>query len=375
MCDSGIFKVGIKCKNHYAKANALLNEGKNETKNRVGVSKLINNSLPKKKNAFFIEGGGTKGIYAIGVLKYLFEDNAYINLSDVCIFGGTSVGSYLATVLSLGYKKDDLMEISKIIDMSRLIDSKYLILLTAYRFISKGYFYDDIARTDIIEKILNFKFDLIKKHLCLPYDSKAKDLTFGNLKQLIIRYPNIYKHLIINTVDISKNSQIFMTTLNDESDDIKLFDAMLASSAIPFVFKPVIIYNDPKTNRYTYDKINNLTLNNLVDGGISTNNPLDYFLLNDECFKEYELWLLKFTNEPNYIKIDGTTTLLKQIVEYLISGKNDIKMDLIHDEYQINIINLYSSAGTFDIYTPDEIQKIIENIYNQCKSGKLYFGN
>ncbi|XWV25732.1 putative patatin phospholipase [Tupanvirus soda lake] len=341
----------------------------NNNKNKLLLSSTNN------KNAFFIEGGGTKGVYAIGILKYLFEENPYVDFKNINIFGGTSVGSYLATALSLGFEKNDIVEISKIIDISNLIDSKYMFLVTGYRFLSYGYLYNDSGRQDIVYKILQYKIDTINEHLELTGANKldGKDITFGHLNALITKYPHIYKHLLINAVDISRNEQIFLTTLDNKWEEIKLFDAILASSAIPFVFKPTLLHYDPNTNKYSYNGTKNTTINNLVDGGVSTNNPMDYFLLNEDQYPNYGLWLLKFTNHPSYVKIDGTITLLKQLANYLISGKNDVKMDLVQDQYSVNTINLNSKAGTLDLYSAQKIQEIIEDIYNQCITGTLKF--
>ncbi|QGR54171.1 patatin-like phospholipase [Moumouvirus maliensis] len=325
------------------------------------------------KHAFFIEGGGTKGVYAAGVLKYLFEENEFLSLKNVEVFGGTSVGSYLSTALSLGYDKEDILGITKLIDLAKLIDSKYMFVFTAYRFLSKGFLYDDTGRQDIVSKILNYKIDIIKKHLEITDENfNGIHLTFGHLKQLISNYPDIYKHLLINTVDISRKEQIFMTTLNDNWDHIKLFDAMLASSSIPFVFQQTKLYYDTINKKYIYEKLPNTTENYFVDGAVSNNNPLDYLLLHDEL-KNYNLWLLQFTNKPKYVNIDSNFTLLKQLVDHIMGAKNNINMELLHQEYQINIINLNSKAGALDIYTPEKVQNIIEDIYNQCLSGTLHF--
>ena len=333
-------------------------------------------SVVSDKNAFFIEGGGTKGVYAIGILKYLFEENQYVNLDAVDLFGGTSVGSYLATALSIGYRKDDLAEITKNIDISSLVDSKYMFMSTLYRFFTLGHLYEDIGRENIIISIIEYKIDAINEHLGIII--KPKDLTFGHLKELNELYPTIYKNLLINVTDISRSIQIFMTTLSDKWSNIKIFDALLASSAIPFVFKPVTLYYNAQEDKYGYCEGYGDTINILVDGGVSTNNPLDYFLINkayDNKVLDYNLWLLKFTSHDQYVKVDSITSLLKQLVDYLISGKNDIKMDLVHEEYNINCINLHSTAKTLDIYTQEQIQQIITIIYNKCITGELYFGN
>lgn len=379
--DDDIFKVGVKLKSLSLGSEprySVLNVSRYSVPNisRLSVPNVFGNATPNiSKNAFIIEGGGTKGVYAIGVLLYLFEDNTYINLSKIDIFGGTSVGSYLATVLSLGCSREDLVAISKIINMSKLIDSKYKLPLTMYRFMTGGHLYNDDGRIDIIQKVLNLRIDAIKKDLGIADEMfGGKDLTFGHVRKLISTYPSTYKHLLINLVDISKNDQIFMTTLNTESDDIKLSHALLGSSAIPFIFKPMILPFDLVTQRYCYETKNASTTNHLIDGGVSTNNPLDFFLINEETYSTYNLWLLKFTTEPSYTKIDGVISLLRQLTGYLVSGKNDIKMDLVQGAYHLNIINLHSNAGTLDIYTRDQIQKIIDDIYKQCLTEKLFFG-
>ena len=347
---------------------------------KVGKS---NNNLRSGaiKNVFLIEGGGTKGVYAIGVLRYLFGDNPYFNISDVELFGGTSVGSYLATALSIGYNKDDIESIVKTTDIGSLIDSKYMFMVTLYRFATQGYLYDDTGRENIVKSIIGYKLDDINMNLGFDGDNKlrAEDLTFLHLRLLIQKFPNIYKHLLINAIDINRNEEILITTLEEKWDDFKLFDALLASSAIPFIFKPTVLYHNPGTDTYSYNKsedsLSCSTINNLVDGGTCMNNPLDYFLLNEEKYSDYKLWLLKFTSSPEYVSINGTFSLLKQLASYLISGKNDIKMELIHEHYNINTINLHSKAGTLDIYTQDQIKKIIDDIYNQCLNKSLFFGN
>lgn len=323
------------------------------------------------KNAFIIEGGGTRGTYAIGILQYLFDENPYINLNKIDIFGGTSVGSFLAVPLSLGFNKQDLDALSKIIDVSALTEPGYKFMLTAYRFLSTGYLYDDTGRENIIKQILNYKIDKIREDLSMP-NLIGENLTFGHLCKLIELQPQIYKHLLINAVDISRAEQIFMTTLDHTYDNIKLIDAILASSSIPFVFKPVNLYFD---GTYHYNETPNSTFNCLVDGGTSTGNPLDFFLLNRGIYSNYTLWLIKFTSEPQYVKIDSFKSMLNQLIEYTISGKNNTKMNLIENKYHTNIINLHSKAGTLDIYTQEQIQKIIQDIYQKCVNGELFFNN
>lgn len=333
-----------------------------------------NNSSCELKNAFFIEGGGTRGIYAIGVLRYLFQNNPYITIDKIDIFGGTSVGSYLAAALSFGYDSNDLISVSKIIDLSELVDHKYLFVLSACRFASNGYLYNSNGRKNIIVKILEHKIDKIREHLNMP-NINALDLTFGHLKKLIDLYPLIYKHLIFNSVDINRSEQIFMTTLNDKWDSLKILDGLMASSAIPGIFNHSDFYYYPSTDCYGYDKNDEAQSVWFIDGGIDTNNPIDYFLLNYNIYHNYTIWLLKFNGKEQYVKLDGIISYFKQIIEYLVSGKNNIKYDLVEENYHINTINLHSKGSTLTIYSKEETEKIIDQIYQKCVDGELFFGN
>lgn len=342
---------------------------------QFNIKQNFSNRSVNNKNAFFIEGGGTKGIFAIGVIRYLFDDNPYINIKNINIFGGTSVGSFFATGLSLGFQRDEVFEFAEAINLDNLIDSKYMFMLTMYRFMANGYLYNNNGLSEIVQNILDYRINTINEHLNTGENKlSGKDLTFGHLKKLINLYPDIYKHLLINTVDISRKEQIFMTTMDDKWDDIKLFDAMMASSSVPYIFKPINLYYHPNSDKYGYEQTDDSTINSLIDGGISTNNPMDYFLINYKKCSDYNLWLLKFINSTKYVKIDGIIIFLEQLINYLLS-KNDIKMDLIQEEYRINCINLHLKAGTLEFYTKEQIKDIIYNIYNQCSTGKLYFGN
>lgn len=334
------------------------------------ISHQLSESRP---TCFLIDGGGTKGIYALGVFKYLFEDNPYVNLNDIELFGGTSVGSYLATALSFGYKKDDIMELSKQVDLNNLTDGKYLFILTIFRFLTHGYMYNYNGRKNIIKQILEFKLNTIKEHLNIPFNQKFMydDLTFKHLRILVSTYPKIYKHLLINTVDLSRGMQIFMTTMEEKWDDIKIIDALLASSSIPYVFELVKIYYDPINDKYCYQKSPNYTLNTLADGGTSTNNPYEYFLINNNL-SDYKIWMLEFTKQPKYVNINNGTILLTELVEFWIYGKNHIALEILDEKYDINIINLHLTAGTLDIYTQEQIHNIINKIYDECKKGNFF---
>lgn len=340
--------------------------------------RMIHDQMINTKRAFFIEGGGTRGLHAIGVLKFLFEKNSHFMLDEsVEIYGGTSVGSFIATALALGFSRDDILSVPDWIDLQKLFPPRYHFPVTVYRFFSSSHLYDNTELKNIIEKILSYRFHIIAQDLYNATDGnivvkKATDLCFGHLKLLNTYNPTAYRHLIINTIDLNMCHQIFFTTLESTSYHIKLFDAMLASSALPFVFKPLRMYRTTEGVYYPEAIDNTQHQCQLYDGGLSTNNPLDYFILNYSKLEGYDIWLLKFLATPVFTPITGFVSLLEQLLYYLIGGKNEIKTELLKDSYKFNIINICSQAGTLDVYTKEQVRAIIEHIYQKCKSGELF---
>lgn len=324
----------------------------------------------KSKNAFFIEGGGTKGVYGLGVIKYLFDDTEkYFDIEKVDLFGGTSVGSFFALALSIGFTSADIDQLVKEIDLTNLIDSKCMLPITIARFIKNGYLYNDTGRLDIINKIIGAKI----QDICTDLNKNITidSFTLGDLRTLA-ETNNKYTHLIVNCVDINRSDQIFFTTLENKYDNIKIVDILLASSSIPLVFKPVKLYEDAN-GTYTYVKDPSYTVHTLIDGGTATNNPLDYFLLNEELAAEYKLWMMRFSKVPDYVDITGTFQLIGHLFEYLVSEKNDTKLELLENKYKLNIIDLHVKESALKLYTKSEVAQIVADIYQMSIDDKLTF--
>lgn len=337
---------------------------------KMSVTINLNNCKISNSNkkAFIFEGGGTKGIYSIGLLKYLFTDeNAPIKLSDIYIFGGTSVGSYIAAALSLGYTIKELDGLTDDINISKLIDPWYYLPLTLTRLARYGYLYDSIGRTIVLDSLFKQIISGLKKDL--NENISHKEITFGHLKTLIKMFPKKYKHLLINAVDLNNNEQIFFTTLNENSDNLTLYDALMASSAIPFAFEPTIIYRD---NKKFYSKnIGNLQKIIAIDGGTSNNNPLDYFMIDIKDYSDYDFHLLKYNSPSKYVDIKSNLTAMERIIFYWLSERNTVNMEVIGDFFNINIINLHVDKSPLYIPTNAEIKSIIITIIEQCNNNKI----
>ncbi len=248
--------------------------------------------------------------------------------------------------------------------------------VTLYRLIIKKYMYKNEGRLNIIKKILDFNILKIKQHLNIPDGEKftCSDLKFKHLRKLIKLHPTIYKHFLLNTLDLSRSKQIYITSMEKKWDDIYIIDALMASSAIPFVFDSKKMYYNSVDDTYSYDESNG-TKNSLVDGGVSMNNPIGYFINKnledtlssnniDDKLSKYKFWVLKFDKKPKYINIDTITEIADQVLDSMMGTGDDLNIDFMEQKYNINTINLHLTAKTLTIYTQQQIQDIISKVYD-----------
>lgn len=160
-----------------------------------------------------LSGGGARGIAHIGVIRALEENNIPIH----CI-SGASAGSIIGALYSAGQSVEQMTEFVK--------DSS---LLKAYEIglPTKGLTSLNYLKKRLSEYIERDNFDVLK----IPLYIGVSNLNSGEYEI------------------ISKGT---------------LFDAIMASSAIPFVFKPI------KINDYLY-----------VDGGLLNNMPIDNLIIEE----------------------------------------------------------------------------------------------
>jgi NTE family protein len=164
------------------------------------------------KIGLVLSGGGARGIAHAGVLKAL--DEAGFKFDRI---SATSAGAIIGALYAYGYKPDDIL---------RILKSTKLFNLVRVAFKSSGLL-------DITSLRRTFE-------LYLGHD------TFDDLD-----IP-----LVINAVDLMKGKTRYF-------DEGPLVSAILASSAVPIIFKPVAI------NGVLY-----------IDGGIQNNLPVEPLLGN-----------------------------------------------------------------------------------------------
>ena len=184
-------------------------------------------------------GGGIKGVAHIGVLKALEEEN--INFDYVA---GTSSGSIIAALYSVGYKSDEIYEIFKKYNKKiNYFEIKNILKLIYGILIKRKIIITGLNSGEKIEKLINR--ELNKKNI-------------NNINQ-------INKKLLIPSVSLIDGKIFIFSSIKNRkvysdkiiyNNDINIGKAVRASCSYPGVFEPM-----PFENNY------------LIDGGIRENVP------------------------------------------------------------------------------------------------------
>ena len=188
-----------------------------------------------------LSGGGVRGAVHIGVLKALEENGMRPN-----IISGTSAGSIVAALYSVGYTPDQIKEIAEKNAKKIIIDFDIGEIYSYVKslFLNRPKKIDGFIKGDKIKNLIN---EYCKQKGCqdirntvLPIAIPAVDINTG---KMIVFVSN--KKGCLDQKDV------------EYDDDIDLATAVRASSSYPVVFKPCMVKG--KT---------------LVDGGIRNNIPV-----------------------------------------------------------------------------------------------------
>lgn len=212
-------------------------------KSNIDLSKKVNFSEQRPKIALVLSGGGAKGAAHIGVLKVLEKYQVPI---DIII--GTSVGSIVGGMYSVGYSPDEIEK--------TVLNLKFNSLLTNSK---------DRNLKNIEEKIENDKYPFtmsIDKNLKLsfPMGILNGENIYLQLKDIFSRAENIknFNELPIEYRAITTDLQTGKEVILSDGD---LAIATFKSMAIPSFLEPI------KDENKFY-----------VDGGVVNNFPIDVAL-------------------------------------------------------------------------------------------------
>lgn len=282
-------------------------------------------------------GGGIKGIAHVGALKALEEENIKFDY-----IAGTSSGSIVACLYSVGYNSDEIYEIfKKYINKINYFEIKNVIKLILGILIKRKIIITGLNSGKKIEKLINK--ECMKKEI-------------NNINQ-------INKKLLIPCVNLKTgNVHIFSSIKNrnrkEYSDNIiyenniNIGKAVRASCSYPGVFSPCTIQDDY-----------------MVDGGIRENVPWKEL---KECGAQKVISIIfqneiKEKNEINMFDvISGSIELLcRELSNYELNGadyllKIKTKNIQLLDKTKLNY--LYNLGYIETKKKIREIKELIENI-------------
>ena len=262
------------------------------------------------KNVIFA-GGGLKGWAYIGTIKAL---NELIKLSDIETVSGTSIGSVFGLFYVLGIKWEVLLDYIMNLDFKNMIDVDIDNILINQS-ILKGNKYKNV-----IQEIMSTKID--------------PNLTFMDL----YKYSKILYS--VTALNISSCKLEYFNYLT--KPDIKVIDAILASSALPFLFPAYKIGTD-----YYYD------------GGICNNCPTN---LVDEL--ESIAFDIGFLSNP--IRDDSNIKIFSLINSLSVITNNNFQKN---ENIIFKILDIKFNNETLNInQTKDDIFNIFMNGYINSKN-------
>jgi len=280
---------------------------KNKNINKSIEDELNNMCVNNQKTILVLCGGGMKGIYLLGGLKYLEEQNL---LTSIQIYTGTSFGGILAFYLNIGYTVDELYKFAKIFDFTKSTDIKFDV-----NYIFNNYSINTFDNLDVIlDKSISLK-------------SIDPNITLLEL------YKKTKKKLILCTVCIDTKESEFISY--ETYPDLNIKTALKMTIAVPILFPPV------KYNNKLY-----------VDGGLLNNFPIDIFENNLEnviginLHTEF-LYVKDYDNIINYILKIMSIMFIPCIKKY----DEDKYKNIVYN------IKLDNNTKTFDFEITSEKKK------------------
>jgi len=176
-----------------------------------------------------LSGGGVRGLYYLGFMKFYSD-----RLGEFQNLVGTSIGSFFAAAIAIGYKSEELRpHVINIIDYTKVKN------IQLFGFLSNLGLDDATNLEHYIKKMIRDKIG-------------RKDITFLQI------YKEFGKTIVIPVVCIQTKQVLYLS--KDTFPHLKVWKAIRMSMSVPFLFKP-----------YVYRG------RSYVDGGIKHNFAIDLY--------------------------------------------------------------------------------------------------
>ena len=249
-----------------------------------------------------LAGASVKGITYIGVLKALRELKIFNNIENIC---GVSSGSIagLCFFLEMSYTSIEKI-VFEVMDYDNMVSGKngdIMNILESY----------GIESGDNIMKIIG---------IILEKKTHNRKCTFRDLKKL---YPK--KKFIVVGTNLSNNKTEYFSI--DTTPDMEVQQAIRISISLPLLFSRVMYNSDI-----------------YVDGGISSNFPMDYFK------SDIENTLGVCISSLNCISdINSITNYFGRIIRILMDNTDKYIIDRYRDNIIEIVVDFDYSPPIFDI--------------------------
>lgn len=280
--------------------------------------------MGENKIGIALSGGGIEGFAHIGALKALEE----IGIKPEYV-AGTSTGSIISALYSIGYNFDEMEEICKEIYNKISKIEKIKILKAMFNFIKyQQTKVDGLVDGEIVENIINEYAD--KKGIKLIKDIKNKKLAIATVDTIKL------KECIFISDKIMAN-----TDKVDYIQNITIGKAVRASMAFPGIFSSV-----------------NFEQYNFIDGGTIDNLPtvpLKNYGANKIIAIDFNIEHYKPTNN-----LEDTVFRALDVYSY-----GDVKQA---EKLADIVINIYNQNT--NIWRTEDINQIVKNGYNHVMNSK-----
>jgi len=200
-----------------------------------------------------MSGGGPAGLLTYGAARHLAKQKYWI-LSDIETIYGTSIGSFMGVVLSLGYEWEWLDDYFIKRPWDKLIKLDPLSIVEIYQ--NKG-----LLSVDFIQETVEPLFT-------------AKGLSVDVTMKQLFEYNHIDVHVYTTEINGYRMEKICIS--HESHPNLPVVNALAMSMAYPFAFTPVCV--DGKC---------------YIDGGLLNNYPLRDCIEETKC---EEIEILSFKN-------------------------------------------------------------------------------
>ena len=273
-------------------------------------------AVGRKRVAVVLSGGGAKGMAHVGVLKVLEKAGIPID-----IITGTSIGSIVGGLYSIGYNAHSLDSLVKTLDWGYVITDK-----------------ENMVNQSLSDRKKQYTYLFTTDKPVGKRNRNAGGLIKGkNLAELFQRLCSGYTDSLDFSRDLPIQFACVATNIMDNSEVVfhsgRLPQAMRASMSIPAVFSPVRID----------DKV-------LVDGGMRNNYPVD---IAREMGADIVIGVTLSDKKKTSEELIGTMSIVGQIID--MNCVNKYEENIAISDLHMNVDPRSYSTASFSSAAVDSL--------------------